>query len=461
MLTITLLSALGLLLMFVGFAGNIGLNRSVAIIGLVACLGTYLFGKQDILSFAGIDPLLSFDSVAVKFGALCIGFTVFVAFLADGFIRKEFVQSAEFLAVMIFSLVGAVMLTSFTHMLTLFVGLETLGISLYVLAGTDKKSPASNEAALKYLLLGAFATGITLFGMALLYGATGSLDFATISSLAPLSVDSALFKFGVFFLAIGILFKVSAVPFHFWSPDVYEGSPNVVMLYMSVVVKIASFAALYRIFGLYFSNLSFFWWDVVYYACIASLVVGNTLALMQKSIKRQMAFSSIAHTGYLLLALLVAQSEAVLNGLVFYLFVYGAAVLAAFAVLMNWFGTAPDMLLDQLKGAMKQDKAGAIVLTLAFLSMSAVPLTGGFFSKVFMFAPAMHSGLYQVLIVAILASVVGAAFYARPIINMWFSGEEAVLEKGNTFQWIAFVAGALLLLTGLFPDAVGHWIAAI
>lgn len=378
MLTITLLSLLGLAVLFAGFSKNIGLNKTLAASGLLVCLCSLLFIPQDLLLLPGLNTQLSFDSVALKFSSLAIGFTFLVVMLSGSFIRQEFVQSAEFLAVMIFSLVGAVMLTSFTHMVTLFVGLETLGISLYILAGTDKRSASSNEAALKYLLLGAFATGLVLFGLAMMYGASGSLDFATMATLSPSLVDSALMKIGIFFLAIGILFKVSAVPFHFWAPDVYEGSPNVVMAYMSVVVKIASFAALFRIFGLYLNSLSFFWWDLFYYAAIASLIVGNVLAFMQKSIKRQLAYSSISHTGFLLLVILALQNQVSEDGLVFYLLVYGMSVLSVFGVMINWFGNNSDLQLDQLKGAAKTDKTGATILTISFLSMAGIPLTGGF-----------------------------------------------------------------------------------
>lgn len=454
MLTITLLSVLGLVLLFVGFAKNISLSITLASLGLVACLVSLFWCDQNLLTASGIETQLSFDSVATKFSGLILGFSVFIVLLAGSFIRKEYVQSAEFLAVMVFSLVGAVMLTAFTHMVTLFVGLETLSISLYILAGTDKKSPESNEASLKYLLLGAFATGLILFGMAMLYGATGVLDFSQMATLGAANVDSSLFIFGIFFLLIGVLFKISAAPFHFWSPDVYEGSPNVVMLYMSVVVKIASFAAIYRIFNVYMGNLSFFWWDLMYYACVASLILGNLLALVQTSLKRQLAFSSISQTGYLLFALLVLKGDAILDSLVFYLFVYGTALLVSFSVLMGWFGTSPDIYLDKLKGAGQKDKAGSLVLTFAFLSMAGIPLTGGFFAKLYLFTHAMQGGLYSLLIIAILSSVVGAAYYFRPIINLWFSKEDAQIETQNGLQWVGFLGGAIILITGFFPDAL-------
>jgi len=223
---------------------------------------------------------------------------------------------------------------------------------------------------------------------------------------------------------------------------------------MSVVVKIASFAALFRIFGNYFHNLSFFWWDVVYYCCIASLLLGNLLALVQKSLKRQLAFSSISQTGYLLFAILVVNTEAVTNGLVFYLFAYGTSLLVAFSVLTSWFDSSENIYLNQLKGAGKADPTGGFVLTLAFLSMAGIPLTGGFFSKLFMFAPAMGDGLIHLLLVGIISSVIGAAYYLKPIMNVWFSTENPSIENASSLKWVSLIGGVLILVAGLFPDTI-------
>lgn len=454
MLTLTFLSVLGLLLLFFGFSQNQGLVRLLASLGLLAAGAVLILGNQNLLMPEGLDTQLNFDGFAVRFSTLILVFAFCVAIMSGRFLSREHVQQPEFLAVMVFSAVGAVMLTAFTHMVTLFVGLETMGISLYILAGTDKKSASSNEAALKYLLLGSFATCLILFGMAMLYGATGSLDFSAMQNLNAEVVDSNLFRIGIFFLLVGILFKVAAAPFHFWSPDVYEGSPTLVMLFMSVVVKIASFAALYRIFGHYLNGLSHFWWNVMYYAAFGSLIAGNFLALIQRSLKRQLAFSSISHTGYLLFAILVVQSEQVEAGLFFYLLAYGISQVVAFSVLMSWFPESENIYLNQLRGAAKSDPTGAFVLTLAFLSMAGIPLTGGFFGKLFMFSPAMGNGLTHLLIAGILSSVVGAAYYFRPIINVWSSNEAPSIDNGSSLKWVALAGGVLLLVTGLFPDTV-------
>jgi NADH-quinone oxidoreductase subunit N len=460
MLTITVLSALGLLVLFLGFSGKPVLNQIVSLLGIVVSIAV-LFGlNQNLLVPGGMDTQLLFDSTAIRFSALILFFAAGIVMLGKSYLGREDIQSAEFLAVMIFSLVGALMLTAFTHMLTLFVGLETMGISLYILAGTDKKSPGSNESALKYLLLGAFATCLILFGMAMLYGATGLLDFAGIASLDVNAMDSSLFRIGIFFLLAGILFKVSAVPFHFWSPDVYEGAPNLVMVYMSVVVKIASFAALYRIFGQYFAGLSHFWWSMLYYVTLASLLVGNLLALMQTSLKRQLAFSSIVHTGYLLFAILVASGPSQENGVLFYLFAYGVASLAAFSVLIAWFPLNDNIWLKDLKGASGISMDGAVILTIAFLSMAGIPLTAGFFGKLFMFSPAMKDGLYHLLVVGIISSVIGASYYLRPVINVWKKMEAPRIESGAKLPWLAYFCFLLILIGGLFPDAILELLSA-
>ena len=454
MLTITFISVLGLLVLFLGFSGKPGLNLSISLLGLLAALGILLGMNQNLLIPEGMDTQLSFDGISLRFSALMIVFTFGILLMGKAFLKREDIQSAEFLAVMLFSLVGALMLSAFTHMLTLFVGLETLGISLYILAGTDKKSAGSNESALKYLLLGAFATCLVLFGMALLYGATGLLDFAGMSALSSAQVDSDLFRVGIFFLLAGVLFKVAAAPFHFWSPDVYEGAPNLVMVYMSVVVKIASFAALYRLFGFYFHGLTHFWWEVMYYAALGSLLAGNLLALVQKSLKRQLAFSSISHTGYLLFALLVMSQSGQQNGILFYLFGYGTALIAAFSVLLSWFPSGDNIWLRDLKGASKSDASGAVILTISFLSMAGIPLTAGFFGKLYMFSPAMKDGLYHLLVVGIISSVLGASYYLRPVMNVWFSKEPAVIEGNQTVKWLGIATASLLLAAGIFPDMV-------
>lgn len=459
MLTITVLSALGLLVLFLGFSGKPFLNQIVSLLGIVAAIAVLLGLNQNLLVPEGMDTQLLFDSTSIRFSALILFFSAGIVMLGKSYLVREDIQSAEFLAVMIFSLVGALMLTAFTHMLTLFVGLETMGISLYILAGTDKKSSGSNESALKYLLLGAFATCLILFGMAMLYGATGLLDFAGIASLDANAMDSNLFRIGIFFLLAGILFKVSAAPFHFWSPDVYEGAPNLVMVYMSVVVKIASFAALYRIFGQYFAGLSHFWWNIMYYATLASLLVGNLLALMQSSLKRQLAFSSIAHTGYLLFAILVASGPAQESGFLFYLFAYGIASLAAFSVLMTWFPHTDNIWLKDLKGASGISVDGAVILTIALLSMAGIPLTAGFFGKLFMFSPAMKDGLYHLLVVGIISSVIGASYYFRPIIHVWNKTDSGRIERGN-LPWLAYFCFLLILIGGLFPDAILELLSA-
>lgn len=462
MLTITLLSIVGLVILFAGFAKNNRLNQGIGALGLVISLISLLFFSQDFFLLPGLDPQLLFDSSAIRFSSLAILFTLAIIWLSGSLFQSEWIQSAEFLTILIFSLVGAVMLTSFTHMITLFVGLETMGISLYILAASDKKSAGSNEAGLKYLLLGAFATGITLFGMAMIYGATGTLDFSQISNISTVnSGESGLMQIGIFFLAIGILFKISAVPFHFWAPDVYEGSPHVVMAYMSVVVKIASFAALFRIFGVYLQPLSYLWWDLFYWTALASLIVGNTLALVQTSLKRQLAYSSISHSGFLLLAILAMQGQTLEITLCFYLFIYGASVMGVFGILTAWYGTQTNLPLNDLKGAAKKDHSGAVVLTLCFLSMAGIPLTGGFFAKWFMFSSAMQGGLLNLLIVAVIGSVIGAAYYFKPIRNIWFSNEAAEIAQKSSFSWLGYLGAGVLLLSGLFPDVIRQLIMAL
>jgi NADH-quinone oxidoreductase subunit N len=453
MLTITFLSLAGLLVLFLGFLGKSAWNQYAAVISLLLALVIMIGVNQDMLLPENLETQLDFSAGSIRFSALILFFSSAVLLLGKNYLSREDIQSAEFASVMIFSVVGGLMLTAFTHMLTLFVGLETLGISLYILAGTDKKSAGSNESALKYLLLGAFATCLVLFGMAMIYGATGKLDFVEIASGSGGNLDSGLFRIGVLFLLAGILFKVSAAPFHFWSPDVYEGAPNLVMLFMSVVVKIASFAALYRLFGVFFADLSDLWWTGMYYAALGSLLLGNLLALVQDSLKRQLAYSSISHTGYLLFAILVSRGGGNENGVLFYLFGYGLAMIAAFSVLLNWFPLRDNIHLKNLIGASEKSIEGSVILTIAFLSMAGIPLTAGFFGKLYMFSPAMKEGLYHLLVAGIVSTLVGAAYYLRPIINVWKNGQ-SLISEGENLPWMAYFSALLILMSGLFPDLI-------
>jgi NADH-quinone oxidoreductase subunit N len=194
---------------------------------------------------------------------------------------------------------------------------------------------------------------------------------------------------------------------------------------------------------------------------VASLLVGNLLALVQKSLKRQLAFSSISHTGYLLMAILVLNKTGQEGGIFFYLFGYGLALIAAFSILMAWFPAGDNIWLKDLKGAAKVDQGGAIVLTIAFLSMAGIPLTGGFFAKLYMFVPAMGQGLYQLLVVGILSSLIGAAYYLKPIMNVWFSSEAPAIEGAEKIKLVGVLAAAVILLTGLFPDLIGFLLEVI
>ncbi len=332
MLPIVLLSVLGIVLLFLGFLKSRAVLLPATLLFLAVTLAVnFLDWNKTYLFF---NDMLRTNNLSMVFTAIMLGSTFMVVALSGSFMDTDEAQPAEYYALMLFSLVGALMMVGFENLIMLFVGVEILSVAMYVLTGSDKRNLRSNEAALKYFLMGAFATGIMLFGMALLYGATGSFTIAGIGAYAANQQGLSLLLYvGLLMLLIGLLFKVSAAPFHFWTPDVYDGAPTIFTAFMSTVVKTAGFAALFRLLSVSFEGVYGFWWTILAIIAALTLVVGNITAVYQNSFKRMMAYSSISHAGYLLigLAALGAQTK---QAIVFYSLAYSVATISAFGVLL-------------------------------------------------------------------------------------------------------------------------------
>ncbi|HAP01219.1 MAG TPA: NADH-quinone oxidoreductase subunit N, partial [Bacteroidetes bacterium] len=264
------------------------------------------------------------DNYAVAFSAVCLALGGILILFYNRFMKEHDHYLSEVLTIIVFALAGAVVMVSYTNLLMLFLGVEILSLSFYILAGLKKKELASNEAAMKYFLMGSFSTGFLLFGIALIYGATASFDLSAIASFVKTNgtATNYILLSGVLMLLVGLLFKVAAAPFHFWTPDVYEGAPTIVTAFFATVGKIASFAAFYRLFSFCFTPLSDEWSMVIWAVAIITMFVGNITALQQKSLKRMLAFSSIAHAGYMLLALL-SPAYIGAGAILFYSLAYG------------------------------------------------------------------------------------------------------------------------------------------
>lgn len=458
MLPIILLSIFGLLVLFLGFqkSKNLLLPATLLVIAVVLVANFLNWNDAPSLYFKN---MLFENKLTMSFSGIVLLSSLLIVALTRGFIDDESAQPAEYYAIMLFSVVGAIMMIGFENLIMLFVGVEILSVSMYVLTGSDKKNLRSNEAALKYFLMGAFATGIMLFGMALLYGATGSFNITALKSYVLTSqTPSAMLYVGMLMLLIGMLFKVSAAPFHFWTPDVYDGAPTVFTAFMSTIVKTAGFAAIYRLLSGSFSGIYNFWWVTMAAITVLTLLAGNVTAIYQQSFKRMMAYSSISHAGYLLLSLtaLTSQSQ---SAIVFYSLAYSLATISAFGVLMvltketgvRSYETAENF--EAFNGLGKKNPLLAFVLTVSMLSLAGIPLTAGFWGKFFVFSSVVERGLTWILIVVILMSAIGIYYYFRAIIAAYMREGELGAIKVPTFYRLVLIATTIItLFLGLLPD---------
>ncbi len=457
MLVLLVLFLTGIAVLFAGLAQARGVLRAVRFMGLLLALG--LTGW---FLYAGAPwpdryaSMFRFGNYALAFGGVALLSTL----LLFGFTRWGFREWSDTVgdryALLLFSLCGALCMFSFTNLVMLFLGVEILSIPLYVLAGSRRSDLRSNEAALKYFLMGAFATGVLLFGIALVYGAVRSFDLAQIHSVIAADGHSPqLLSIGILLILIGLSFKVSAAPFHFWAPDVYTGSPTVITAFMATVVKTAAFAAFYRLFSTAFAGAGGFWEVAVVVVAVLTMVVANATALWQTNFKRLMAYSSIAHAGYLMLALLVSHQAETAGALLLYLLSYSVATICAFACFLIVSEQNQDEGLAAFNGLGKKQPLVAAAMAISMLSLAGIPPTAGFFGKYFLFASVFQE--YPGLVVlAVIGSAVSIYYYFKVITAMYFSAEESTYDV--QLPWgvrtaIAFGLGLILLL-GVIPGGV-------
>ena len=458
---IILLSVFGLINLFLGFLRSNRVLLPGAMLLLLAVFGANLADWQNQpLDFYG---MLTVDHYTVAF----TGIVVLTALLLLPFSRSYVVSGepnlAEYYAMLLFSLVGAVMMIGYGHLLMLFVGIEILSISMYVLAGSNKRDVRSNEAALKYFLMGAFATGILLFGIALIYGATGTFSLADLGAAITNPANAQyrpMLYVGILMMIIGLGFKVSAAPFHFWTPDVYQGTPTFFTAFMSTVVKTAGFAAFLKLLAVALPAAQGFWLPTIAAMCALTLLLGNVGAAVQANAKRMLAYSSVSHAGYLLLGLLAANGQlngAAANGIFFYSLAYSIATVAAFGVLKLVADHRGADDYTTLRGLGRTNPLLAVVLTVALLSLAGIPLTGGFFGKFFLLAAAADHGYIGLVVFAVAMSMVGIYYYLRPIIAMFMQDDEAahgpVPVDGLQAATLALLA-LLTVVLGVLPGFV-------
>jgi NADH-quinone oxidoreductase subunit N len=448
------ISGLGIITLVAEFANFRRILPAIVMIGLVGAGALVLMDWGT--STAYFQDMLIFDQPALAFAGLIIDITIFWFWMASSWFHTDSHQTDR-TSLVLFVVVGGVILCSFNNMAMLFLGIEVMSIPLYVLAGSRKSSMSSTEAAFKYFLMGSFATGFLLFGIALVYGATGTFNVTGIANQVAATNDTATFLYpGILLIMVGLAFKISAVPFHFWAPDVYDGSPTEITALMSTVVKVGAVAAFVRIFsalqGTYAS-----WAVVLQVIMILTLIVPNITAVYQSNVKRMLAYSSVGHVGFILLAFIAGLSSGnQATGILFYyLTAYSFSSLAAFSVLTIVERQTGSAGIDGFKGLNKSHPLLAVAMAVALMSLAGIPPLAGFFAKYMVLSSALDQGYVGVVILAVLVSLVGVFYYLRVIIAMYFG------EPVTTMQPVKPATAALLVIlilaivvVGLVPDLI-------
>ena len=404
--------------------------------------------------------MLVVDGFATFFRVLVMGVGFLTVLVCYSFLPRQNAETGEFHALLMFSIAGQCLMAAANDLIIIFIGLEISSIASYVLAGFFRDDKRSNEAALKYFLLGSFATGFFLYGVALIYGATGSTNLDAVRrAVGSLTTGSPLLiLLAAALMLVGLGFKVSASPFQMWAPDVYQGAPTPVSAFLSAGPKAAAFAIFLRIFMTAFAPIGDHWEPLVWGASLLSMTVGNFAALTQSNFKRLLAYSSIAHAGYILVAL-TARSDVGTAAAMFYLAAYAFMNIGAFAVVSHLSGRGEKFTeIEDFKGLAQKQPFTAAMLTIFLLSLIGVPLTGGFFGKFYIFKAALESHLVWLTVLGLLNSAVAAYYYLRVLVMMYMydPGEAAEkLEPLSPAMGAALILPALgTLFLGIFPGWV-------
>ena len=428
--------------------------RNLAIFGLAVTLAANVLEMTGTVFFK-IDTknMIGFDRFALLFDSIIFISTLAYFLLSARDMEKVGTYYGEYFSLIFFVLCGITLASSFRSLLVLFLGIEIISIPLYILTGSDKRNLKSNEASLKYFLLGAFSTGLMLMGIALIYGATGTFSTTAFKGNQPPS--SALFIAGMLLLMFSMAFKVSAAPFHFWTPDVYDGAPTVFTSFMATIVKVAAFIAFIRLFNDEFGNIQPTWQLLIAVITAITLFIGNITAVFQQSVKRMLAYSSISQAGFMMMAIYAMNTDAK-EGLLLYSAAYCLATIGIFAVLVK----LKDYSFDGLNAFAKQQPLLAGVTTVFLLSLAGIPLTAGFLSKFYMLKAAAVTGKYTWLVIfAVLMAVVSVYYYFRVIQAMYFKdGETQAIEITPAFKLTLVLVAAVIILLGIFPNLILYWL---
>ncbi len=454
MITIISLVVLGILILFSGIVKKKSWLLPLALLGLPVSMILNGLDWNNPASY--YNGMVVVDNSSVAFSMVLILSAFLIFSLAGRYYRGVQRPLDDIFGVTIFALVGAVMMTSFGNLIMLFLGIETLSIALYVLAGSHKEAVTSNEATLKYFLLGSFLSGFLLFGIALIYGSAGSFSLEGIAAFVDGCNGSypPMFLAGLFLFILGLAFKIAVVPFHFWAPDVYEGTPTLLTAFMATVVKTASVVALYRFFTIALPATGEVWGVTLWIMAALTILLGNFTGLYQPGMKRMLAYSSISHSGYMMLAV-IAFNPLSGGSLLFYTLSYSVATILAFGILILIREAHGNDLFTSFNGLAKTNPVEAFCLAVSMISLTGIPPLAGFMAKYYLFTAALESGLLWLVLIAVAGSAVSVAYYFKPVIAMYLkepAGNRLTVEHPYRALLLFMALGTLLL--GLLPFLV-------
>ena len=451
----------GIVMMFSGvFIKSKSTPKYLAIAGIVLlCIvnGAELYTGMPLFNYDTMN-MLSTTGFNLTFLEVIFGCTLFYFLLNGSDIEKVGEHVGEYFALIFFVLCGVALSATYQTLLLLFIGIEIMSIPLYILTGSDKRNLKSNEASLKYFLMGAFSTGILLMGIAFIYGGNSNASFYINQLQIGVGPMPVMVTFGLVFLMIALSFKVSAAPFHFWAPDVYDGSPTVFSSFMMTIVKVAGFIAFIRLFQYSFGLVNVQWQKLIIVITIATFVIGNITAVFQQSVKRMMAYSSIAQAGFMLLAIFALNDKAK-EGLILYAAAYSLASIGFFAILVRM----NDKTIEGFNGLGKTQPVLALTATLFLLSLTGIPLTVGFQAKFYMLMAAVQNGSnFWIVIVAVLFAAVSAYYYFKVIQAIYFKQPQGVaIEAENVssfYKVMLVITAVIIIILGAYPELLIGWV---
>lgn len=429
----------------------------IVVTGFVCYRGWLPAGSYPVLGFAEHVVLDNFATFFNFTFLIAAGLTIL---MSDDYLQREGYPIGEYYPLILFTTAGAMWMASGIDLMTIFLGLEVLSISLYVLAGMFRGQLRSNEAGLKYFLLGAFSTGFLLYGIALIYGVTGSTKLAHIGQVLSqhtAMINNPMMLAGVVLLSIGFLFKISAAPFHMWAPDVYQGAPTPITGFMSAGPKAAAFAAFVRVLVLGLDQMHGQWGNMLWILAVLTMIVGNVIAIYQTDLKRMLAYSSIAHAGYALVGIVAANAIGI-SGILFYMLAYTFMNLGAFGVLVLAGKKGEDNLtLEGFAGFGYKRPFLGVAMSIFLLSLMGIPPSAGFSGKFYIFAGAVSEGYIWLAVIGVLNSAVSLYYYLRVIVYMYFK------DPIEDFSWVKMAPGAVVsivlaiigvLLLGIVPGTI-------